>query len=267
MKLSSLRHLALGLAFVTGASAAQAHELFLVPSSTVLSKADWITVDAAVSNDLFFNHQPLGLENLVVSAPDGSLLAPENALKGRLRSVFDLNLAQPGTYRIAVVNDGLFARWKDKATGQPRRARATPETLASQVPADAQELQVTQSVGRIETFATVGKPSTLRPSGRGLELLAAAPTDLVQGEPARFAMQIDGQPAPDLEVTLTRGGTRYRDQVEEIKLRTDAQGRFAVTWPQPGMYRLEAASTDGKTTTPLAAERRLSYAATLEVMP
>ncbi len=266
MKLPSLRHLALGLAFVT--TAIQAHNLFLVPSSTVLSKADWITVDAAVSNDLFFfNHMPLGLENLVVSAPDGSQLAPENAMKGKLRSVFDLNLAQPGTYRIAVVNNGLFARWKDKATGQPRRARATPENLASQVPADAQDLQVTQSAGRVETFVTVGKPSTLRPSGKGLELVAAAPTDLVKGEAAHFALQIDGQPAADLEVTLTRGDTRYRDKVEEIKVRTDSKGHFVVTWPQAGMYWLEAASTDAKTTTPLATERRLSYAATLEVMP
>jgi len=62
------------IALALSASAAvHAHNVWLLPSSTVLSKGDWITVDAAVSNDLFFfNHRPLGLDNLVVTAPDGS---------------------------------------------------------------------------------------------------------------------------------------------------------------------------------------------------
>ena len=135
------------------------------------------------------------LDNLVVTAPDGSAVKPENMHKGKLRSVFDLNLAQPGTYRIAVLNDGVFARWKDKATGQTKRARGTPENIASQIPADAQEVEVTQSAGRIETFVTVGKPSALKPSGKGLELVTAAnPTDLVKGEKASFS-PADRRPA------------------------------------------------------------------------
>src|SRR5256885_10450452 len=75
----------------------------------------------------FFNHVPLGLDNLVVSAPDGSAVAPQNAHRGKLRSVFDLDLQQSGTYRLAIVNDGLFASWKDKATGQNRRWRGPPQ--------------------------------------------------------------------------------------------------------------------------------------------
>ena len=267
MKLA-LRTLVLGIALAVGTAAVQAHNVWLLPSSTVLSKGDWITVDAAVSNDLFyFNHNPLGLDNLVVSAPDGSEVKAENMHKGHLRSVFDLNLAQPGTYRVAVLNDGVFARWKDKATGQAKRARGTPGSIAGQIPTDAQEVEVTQSAGRIETFVTVGKPSALRPIGKGLELVAAAPTDLVKGEKASFALQIDGQPAKDVEVTVTPGNTRYRDKIDEIKVKTDARGQFAVTWPQAGMYWLEANVTDGKTSVPQAKERRLSYAATLEVMP
>ncbi|RZL94377.1 MAG: DUF4198 domain-containing protein [Variovorax sp.] len=262
------RSAAIALALCAATAAVHAHNVWLLPSSTVLSKGDWITVDAAVSNDLFFfNHNPLGLENLVVTAPDGSAIKAENMHKGKLRSVFDLNLAQPGTYRVAVLNDGVFARWKDKATGQQKRVRATPDNIASQIPADAQEVEVTQSAGRIETFVTVGKPSALRTSGKGLELVATNPTDLVKGEKASFALQIDGQPAKDVEVTVTPGNTRYRDKVDEVTLKTDAKGQFTVTWPQPGMYWLEASTKDNKTSVPQAKERRLNYAATLEVMP
>ena len=51
---------------------AQAHDLWFKPSSTVLSKSDWVTVDAAVSNDIFFfNHRPLAVDKLTITAPDG----------------------------------------------------------------------------------------------------------------------------------------------------------------------------------------------------
>lgn len=248
---------------------AQAHNTWLLPSTTVLSKADWITVDAAVSNDLFFfNHVPLNLDNLTVTAPDGSQVTPENPFKGKLRGGFDLHLTQPGTYRLAVLNTGMFASYTDKATSQARRWRGTPEKFAAEVPADAQDLVVTQSAGRVETFVTVGKPSAWQPSGQGLELVAVThPNDLVQGERATFAFHIDGQPAANIEVELVRGGTRYRDQVGSIKTSTDAAGRFSVRWPEAGMYWIDTHAKDAKTSLPHARERRLSYVGTVEVLP
>jgi hypothetical protein len=212
----------------------------------VFSKADTVTVDAAVSNDLFVaNHAPLRLDGLQITAPDGSIVKPESEAKLKLRNVFDVNVAQSGTYRIAVINVGAFASWKDKATGQTKRARGTAETIGKEIPADAQDVTVTQSSGRIETFVTVGKPSALKPTGQGLELIATG----------------------GLEVTVTAGNTQYRDKLEEIKLKTDDKGQFSVTWPTAGMYWLDASTKDNKTTVPQAKERRLSYAATLEVMP
>jgi hypothetical protein len=60
--------LAFALAVTLGAAlpfAAQAHKAFLIPSETVLSRTGWITVDGAVSNDLFyFNLAPMRLDNL-----------------------------------------------------------------------------------------------------------------------------------------------------------------------------------------------------------
>ncbi|MGD9758463.1 MAG: DUF4198 domain-containing protein, partial [Comamonas sp.] len=62
---------------------AQAHDLWFKPSSTVLSKSDWVTVDAAVSNDVFlFNNRPLGLEAVKVTAPYGAAVEMKNVAKG-----------------------------------------------------------------------------------------------------------------------------------------------------------------------------------------
>ena len=109
---------------------AQAHKGWILPSATVLSDHSWVTFDAAVSNDLFyFNHVPLRLDNLAITAPDGSKVEPQNPATGKLRSVFDVQLKQQGTYRLAIVNSGLNASWEED--GKPKRWRGTAATFAS----------------------------------------------------------------------------------------------------------------------------------------
>lgn len=266
---STLKWAVLGLAAVLPLSV-QAHKAWILPSQTVLSKAGWITVDAAVSNDLFyFNHVPLRVEGLVITGPDGAAVEAQNSHTGKYRTSFDVDLGKDGTYRIATVNSGLFANWVDEK-GERKRWRGSAETFAKEVPANAKELKVTQSSGRIETFVTLGKPNetALKPSGQGLELVPVThPNDLFAGEAATFALQIDGKPAADLEIEIVPGGSRYRDRQDEIKVKTDAQGRFSVTWPQAGMYWLEASLSDAHTSVPQASERRASYVATFEVLP
>jgi uncharacterized GH25 family protein len=222
-----------------------------------------------VSNDLFyFNHVPLRLDNLMIVAPDGGTLAPQNTHTGKYRSVFDLQLSQAGTYRIAVVNQGISASWEED--GQPKRWRGTAERFAQEVPSGASKLQVTQSAGRIETFVTNGAPDSgaLKATGAGLELIPVThPNDLFAGETARFQMLIDGVPAMQLPIEVVAGGTRYRNAQDAIALVTDAEGRFSVTWPAAGMYWLEASLQDDKHVTAPATQRRASYVATLEVLP
>jgi uncharacterized GH25 family protein len=251
---------------------ASAHKAFLLPSATVLSNADdaWITVDAAVSNDLFyFNHAPMRLDDLVITAPDGSSVTPQNASTGKFRSTFDAHLTQPGSYRIAIVRDGLSVHYED-ADGERKRARGSAEEIARQVPADAKDVVYTQSQSRLETFVTLGNPDTaaLTPSGAGLELVPVThPNDLYAGEKATFRLQLDGQPAAGLEISVIPGGTRYRNSQDEITATTGADGSFSVTWPAAGTYWLNATSGTGTPTRKPATALRASYTATFEVLP
>ncbi|MFZ6645865.1 DUF4198 domain-containing protein [Undibacterium sp. TJN25] len=248
---------------------ASAHRMWLLPSasSTGAEKA-WITVDAAVSTDVFYaDHMPLKLDNLVIIAPDGSQTKAENASTGKYRSTFDVQLAQPGTYKLGLINNAMSASYKEN--GQTKRWRGTAENFAKDVPANAEDLVVTQSTGRVETFVTAGKPGgkALAISGSGLELQPiTAPTDLFVGEAASFRFLIDGKPAANLKVTLIAGGIRYRSKLNEISATTDQDGKFSVTWPGAGMYWMEASIKDDKAVKP-AKERRASYVATLEVLP
>lgn len=267
MKRSFTLALAIAAAFPLSALA---HKAWLLPSQTVIAGSNpWITVDAAVSNDLFyFNHVPLRAEGLVITAPDGSRVEAQNLATGKYRTVFDVELKQSGTYRIATLNSGLFGSWEEN--GKPKRWRGTPATFATEVPKDAKNLQVSQSLGRVETFVTNGSPNetALKTIGEGLELVPIThPNDLFAGEQAKFKLLLDGKPAAGLEFEITRGGTRYRNAQEEIKVTTGADGEFSVTWPEAGMYWLETSTEDAKTSLPQARQRRLSYVATLEVLP
>jgi uncharacterized GH25 family protein len=249
--------------------ASHAHKAWLLPSATVSTVDQWVTVDAAVSNDLFyFNHNPLRTDGLNITAPDGSKVQPANPGTGKYRNTFDVHLQQNGTYRIAVINAGITASYEEN--GKTKRWRGSAATFAKEVPTDAPKLQVSENAGRIETFVTAGKPTTeaLKLANVGLELAPVThPNDLYAGEEATFALMLDGKPAANQPLTIISGGTRYRDAQGEIELKTDAQGRFSVTWPQPGMYWLETTHQDNKTSIPQAKQRRVSYVATFEVLP
>lgn len=265
----SMKRAALALVLVLPLTA-HAHKAWLLPSETVLSAKDpWITVDAAVSNDLFyFNHMPLRLDSLAITGPDGNTVQAENSATGKFRSTFDVHLVQPGTYRIAVVNNGLSASWEED--GKPKRWRGNAEAFATDVPKEAKNLKVTQSAGRIETFVTAGKPNdvALKPTGVGIELVPVThPNDMFAGEQATFKLLLDGKPASDLKIEIIADGIRYRDKQNELAASTDKDGQFSITWPNAGRYWIETTLQDAKTTLAQAKERRASYVATFEVLP
>jgi uncharacterized GH25 family protein len=261
---------AVALSALAVAPAAQAHRMWMVPSSTVLAGADaWVTVDAAVSNTLFHpDHVPLRLDAVSVIGPDGAASAPLNGATGKYRSTFDVHMTGAGTYKIVSVNDGLGASYK--LDGETKRWRGTQAELAGAIPQGATEVKVTLNQRRLETFVTVGAPTAgaLKPTGRGLELEPVShPNDLVSGEKAQFKLLLDGKPASGVDVEIVPGAARYRSKAGEIAAKTGADGVFEVTWPEPGMYWVEASVRGGAAPGIAGAERAAGYVATFEVLP
>jgi uncharacterized GH25 family protein len=259
-------------------AAAHAHRTWLLPTTTVVSgKEPVVTVDAAVSEDLFeFDTNALALEGLSVIAPDGNKLAVENPTKSKRRSSFDFKPTVPGTYRVVNFAESAFASYK--LGGETKRWRGNLEALAKEVPANAEELQVTRMQNRVETYVSYegkegAKPAPLgafAPQGAGLELVPlSAPTDLSVGDTSSFQLLLDGKPVPDLDVTLVRGGNRYRYKMGELALKTDAKGQFSVKWPEAGRWWIGASqgARGPGGGTAAAPARRASLSATVEVLP
>lgn len=256
------------------ALSAHAHRPWMVPSSTMVESKDaWVTVDAAISEGLFeIDHQPLRLDLLQVTGPDGAKVEPANTVTGRLRSVFDVKMVKPGTYKAAIVSQTVFANYK--VGGEQKRFRGTEETFKKDVPADAQDLKVTRTAGRLETFFSNAETSNevFKPTGVGLELVPVThPNDLRAGEKATWRFLVDGKPAANQAFSLVPGGVRYRGVLGEIRQSTDAKGEITFTVPAAGMYYVSsswpAAAPAVAGQPPAMPERRMTYAATVEVLP
>ena len=252
---------------------ASAHRQWMMPSSTVLSGDDvWVTVDAAVSNDLFyFEHQPMRLDAMKAWAPDGTEAAIENKSTGRYRSTFDVHLTQKGTYRIASVADMLMGSYDLNGKTERLPRGTTAANLAERVPAGATNVKTAEANNRNEIFVTVGEPTTtlFKPTGKGIELVPVThPNDLIAGEAATFQFLLDGKPAADLPVTVIPGGIRYRDQLGEMHLKTGADGKVEISWAEAGMYWLNVTTPQagGEEGAPPPIARRASYVTTLEVL-
>lgn len=273
--MKTLKLTLLATVLIASIPVANAHRQWLLPSTTQTEgKEPWVTVDAAVSESLFdIDTNALSLNGLSITGPDGEALSPAQTSTGKLRSSIDLKLAKPGTYRIALVSENAMASYKQN--GEMKRWRGNSTELKTEIPANAEELMVTRTLGRLETYVTAGKPNAtvIKPTGSGLELLPLShPNDYLVGQSARFRFLLDGQPVANLSVAIVPGGVRYRGVLREVAVTTDANGEFSVTWPMAQMYWINASyppraqSPEGQPR-PASAALRYNYGGTFEVLP
>jgi uncharacterized GH25 family protein len=267
--------------------AAHAHMTWLLPNaSQVTGKDPVVSVDAAVSEDLFIYSRGLKLEAVRITGPDGADVEAENRSSARHRDSFDFKLLKNGTYRVSNVGRSMTATYK--LGGETRRFRGSLEAFSKEVPAQAEVTAAAVSVNRLLTFVSKEEPGSLKfvPEGEGLELVPLDPvTDLSNGDSSRFRLLLDGKPLPEASITLLREGNRYRYKLGEVLIKSDAKGEFSIAWSEAGRYWLgvnhggrppapAAAAASG--TAPVAAVeagtrelplKRASLSATFEVLP
>lgn len=270
------------VAAITLATPGLAHRQWLLPSTTTLADANqYVTVDAAVSNDLFYpDHVAMRPEQIKVWAPDGAAAAIENAATGRHRTTFDVKIDKPGTWRIGTESFGVSGSFKlngaDWRVGGRRGpppapgARPQPNSVATpaDIPAGATDVKLTESISNNSIFVTAGAPTegVFNLTGKGLEMQPIThPGELVSDEEAKFRFLVDGKPAAGVKVTVVPGSKKFRENEAAQELTTGADGVLTVKWPVPGMYWLGASLTDDKPSTARATERRMGYTMTVEV--
>lgn len=101
-------------AITLAATPATAHRQWFFPAVTTLADTEqWVTIDAAVSNDLFYpDHVAMRLEQVKVWQPDGSEGKIENPATARHRSTFDVRVDKAGTWKIGTENNAVMGSFK-----------------------------------------------------------------------------------------------------------------------------------------------------------
>jgi hypothetical protein len=233
--------LAAGTALALPTMASAAPRPWMLPSETMFAGTgnEWLTVDAAISSDLFFFDHPGQNWEPVITAPDGSSVQAENRAVGKLRETFDVPVTAKGTYKIAITNVMMMGSFMLNGERKMLPRGTTPATLATAIPEGASDVQTAKATTRIETFVSAGEPTTtaFKPSGVGLEMVPVThPNDAAVGEASTFQFLLDGKPAANLDVVAIPGGVRYRQDLKQMDAKTDAQGKVTLTWPEAGMY-------------------------------
>ncbi len=226
---------------------AEAHKRWILPSQFTLSETQWVSFDATVSNNIFYADRAWPLDHIHAYNPEAQSISIDNKLEGHRRSVFDVNLEQKGTYKVNHHSLGYMATYQIEVDGELQRKRergSSLEQVKKLIPENAMNIAYSSNNSRLETYLTVGAPTDkiFTIEGNGIEFKPFThPNDLYVGEQAKFQFFLDGKPAQNIELSVVRAGTRYRNQEQALSLETDEQGiiEFELTHTGPFLIEIE----------------------------
>ncbi|QGP80605.1 DUF4198 domain-containing protein [Sphingobium sp. CAP-1] len=232
MNISRHRYAILLLTLV-GASTAQAHMPYVLPTLFDLGKADHVTVQSAFGEDAFLPEVAMRDAPFHLVGPDGATLPTGPVTHLRDLTVFEAAIPADGTYR---VTSGQRAGRKGKMfkvgdTWEMRGEGGAP-------PANAQQVDV-QSMTLAEAYVTRGQPTVvaLQPTGKALEIQPIThPNGISIGSDARFVLLFDGKPLANTDLTLFRSAGYYDGRKIAAQVKSDAAGRFSVRPQDAGTY-------------------------------
>lgn len=257
---------------LTLSSVASAHPRWVLPSHFTISKegGDWLTFDVTASHGTFVMDKPAGSETAQVVMPDGRKERPDFVLRGKRRSVFDFHFTEEGTHRVQINGTPSYVTsYKAGKRDTQKRLRANKVERVALLPEGARDVSSTLNYTRAETYITVGKPSE-KPfplEGKYLELQPTTkPADIVATEPVRFQLFFNGKAQAGVKAEITRDGTLYRNQQDQIDVVSDEQGFIEFTPEIAGRYILKASYRAPIMNNPLAEQMNASVHLTFEAI-
>jgi len=224
-------------------SQVQAHSRWLLPSHYNMSseKGLWLMADATASNEVFNIDKALSIDVLRILTPKGKLDKPSSVYKGHRKSVIDYFVADSGTYKLTN-NYPASYRTRYKLNGKNKRLLASKAELTEKLPKGASDVSTTLSYARVETYVTMNNPSdNFGQDGTMLELLPIThPSDIVEGEQAKFKFVFNGKAIAGVQVEIILEGVRYRNDPQVTSLVSNDKGEISFTPKSAGRYLLIA---------------------------
>lgn len=230
-----------------------AHGRWILPSHFNMTgdKPHTITVDMSISNELFVpDHGFIPLapnKDQSKGPPPASLnmIEPNAHVQAHLsfqffkrKSVGVISLKENGTHHIYLEQ----APVKYQRFTHPNGKQGRVWGFDRPAPKEAQDLAFVTLYSTINTYVSHNAITPIKRLNKGLELVSETHmNDLFVGESTQFQVLFNGNPLEQaMELNVVRGQTRYRNDREVQKIKTDDQGAFTILWKDSGIYLVES---------------------------
>ena len=213
-----------------------AHQQWVMPSFFVSDSKDasvWLGFEHALGDRRFVPSAGPGPSLLWVTGPDDELISPSFVYTGKTRTLAELELTKPGTYRIAAeepeaywtkIKDGAKSRWL-----RMPRDRVTGKTI-----------EVSKRYwAKAITYVTFRERTTgpLAMQGDPLELLLIDhPNAIRAGQSFRVRVLADGKPLAGRDIKVFADASSGHDAAATFKSRADGLAQLRLA--RPGRYLL-----------------------------
>jgi Domain of unknown function (DUF4198) len=271
-KLKALTMACTVVAGLAATATANAHPRWVLPSHFTVSKegGDWLTFDVTASHGTFVFDKPAGSESAQVVMPDGRKERPNFVIRGKRRSIFDFYFEEEGTHKVQINNvPSYYTQYKAGRRDTVKWAPANKAERDTLLPEKSRDVVTQLSFTRAESYITVGKPTdkALEMDGKYLELLPIThPSDIVEGEEVSFQFYFNGEAQQGVTAEITREGTLYRNQQEQIDVISDSEGKVTFTPDVAGRYLMKANYKGELKNNPLADTASVNVHFTFEAM-
>lgn len=250
----------------------QASTMYVLPSDTLLSgNSAWVSFDAAYADFIFTAKESIDSKTLSVTAPNGKKAELHGLTEGKVRSTFEVELTEEGTYAATSFRKYYYVKYSKDGEKKLKKWRGSKaefeEKIKDKAFADSIK-QVRNYTLRADTFVSLGEPSDngLKAEDLGFDFdFITHPNNYVVGEKAEFILKKNGKPVPNAVIKVERGGARFNPSRDLTRVTTDENGHFSVTWKKQGQYVLSIKYRAEKPKDKLKPQERTRYFATVEV--
>ena len=177
-----------------------AHQKWLLPNFFVAAKGPvWLSFDVTWSDTPFTAEAGVGTQPISVIGPDGVRQTPPSIFVGKTKSVAEMELTKPGTYRLEAIDP--LAYWTQVEQNGKEQWVRKPKNEVAGLPIKRSDLYWSKAAA----YVTLGDPTDVPPPNNEDPLdilLEQHPNRLTVGDTLNVQVVSYGKPLPNAEIKL-----------------------------------------------------------------
>ena len=222
--------------FTVVIASAFGHQQWILPNFFYTNhESPWLGIEHTSGDQRFVSGHGSGTLLWIIHPKGWRMGRPSSIFIGQTRTVGEIKLREPGTYRIETDSPAQYVA-EIEIDGKKRWVGKSKDQLSGK-----KIIQSTHRWSQTTTFVTVKKYTkrVLEPTGAFLEIVPVThPNKIFVGKPFVVRVMSRGQSVSDQKVQVYSEMDSGHDAT--LVAVTDAKGECELTFPSPGRYLLTA---------------------------